>query len=287
VPVLKPPFDELGAGGTRIAKSAEGSEMVPAGRTYFEWLKTQPPEFQDSALGPRRAELLRNGGLTAERFAELNLGRNFEPRTLDEIRKLEPMAFLNVDLAQRDGLTLSSGSVGDEKDGSVILEVGTVDFNDHKAVMAEIDGFAEKYAYADVEHALTITTDGEKYITMGQRTTVDPSVIGEGLLKGSVGIHNQPLLYGGDSYDSFSRSDLKFAAEHGQGKQYLISGARRNAFELTESHTPVQVDEAWDNALNHIRQKHMENDTEVISEQEEIMMVLNKYLKGFRFYENF
>jgi len=110
VPVLKPPFDDLGAGGTRIAKGPDGSEVVPAETTYFEWLKTQPAEFQDSALGPRRAELLRNGGLTAERFSELNLGRNFEPRTLAEIKALEPAIFQRVQ-DTTNGLTQDSESI--------------------------------------------------------------------------------------------------------------------------------------------------------------------------------
>jgi len=111
VPVLKPPFDELGAGGTRIAKGPDGSEVVPAETTYFEWLKTRPAEFQDSALGPRRAELLRNGGLTAERFSELNLGRNFEPRTLEEIRRLEPAAFAIVENS-KNTVAMESGDAG-------------------------------------------------------------------------------------------------------------------------------------------------------------------------------
>ena len=72
---------------------SDGSELVPADMTYFEWLKTQPADFQDAAIGPKRGELLRNGGISAERFSELNLNRNFEPRTLKEMRKLEPLAF--------------------------------------------------------------------------------------------------------------------------------------------------------------------------------------------------
>ena len=93
IPVLDPAFAGLSDGATRMAHGPEGSELVPADMTYFEWLKTQPAEFQDAAIGPKRGELLRNGGISAERFSELNLNRNFEPRTLEEIRVLEPLAF--------------------------------------------------------------------------------------------------------------------------------------------------------------------------------------------------
>lgn len=71
--------------------SASGD--VPAETTYYEWLKRQPPEFQDDALGVTRAALFRKGGLSAKQFAKLNLGRNFQPLTLDEMRRLAPRAF--------------------------------------------------------------------------------------------------------------------------------------------------------------------------------------------------
>jgi SPP1 gp7 family putative phage head morphogenesis protein len=93
VPVLKPPFNELGAGGTRFARGADGSEVVPAGTQYFTWLQSQPRGFVESAIGPKRAALLLDGKLTAERFNELNMGMNFEPRTLAQIKKMEKHAF--------------------------------------------------------------------------------------------------------------------------------------------------------------------------------------------------
>jgi len=82
-------FDFLKAGATR--SSVNG--YVAQDQTYYQWLKKQPKAFQNSTLGVRRAALLRNGGLSSERFAELNLGKNFEPLTLAEMRRLEPLAF--------------------------------------------------------------------------------------------------------------------------------------------------------------------------------------------------
>lgn len=64
-----------------------------ADQTYYEWLKSQPVSFQDSVLGVDRSKLLRDGGLSAERFAALQLDRNFKPITLDEMRRLEPVVF--------------------------------------------------------------------------------------------------------------------------------------------------------------------------------------------------
>ena len=61
--------------------------------SYYEWLKSQPESFQDSVLGKARAKLFRDGGLSATEFAELNINKNFEPLTLEEMRALKPLAF--------------------------------------------------------------------------------------------------------------------------------------------------------------------------------------------------
>jgi hypothetical protein len=41
---------------------------------------------------------LRNGGLSAERFGQLRLSKNFDPLSLAEMQKLEPLAFLKADI---------------------------------------------------------------------------------------------------------------------------------------------------------------------------------------------
>jgi len=78
---------------TRASKGDEGGQQVPAEQTFYTWLKTQSASFQDDALGPTRATLFRNGGLSAEQFATLNLDKNFQPLTLDEMRQKNPSAF--------------------------------------------------------------------------------------------------------------------------------------------------------------------------------------------------
>ena len=89
VAVVSDKFDFLDKGATRSSKDG----YVNADLTYYEWLKQQPASFQDDVLGPARGKLLRDGGLSAERFATLNLNRNFEPLTLAEMKKKEPKAF--------------------------------------------------------------------------------------------------------------------------------------------------------------------------------------------------
>lgn len=77
----------------RAATGAKGPERVDGTVKYYDWLKTQPEAFQNDALGVTRAKLFRDGGMSAATFARLNLGRNFRPLTLDEMRRLKPNAF--------------------------------------------------------------------------------------------------------------------------------------------------------------------------------------------------
>lgn len=86
-------FDVLDKGATRASRGADGGEQVPSRETYYSWLKDQPAGFQDEAIGPQRAKLLREGGLSADRFSRLQLDKNFQPLTLERMKELEPLAF--------------------------------------------------------------------------------------------------------------------------------------------------------------------------------------------------
>lgn len=87
VPVLNDEYAYLQAGATRSSKGAEGGAQVDATLSYYDWLlKTQPPEFQDQAIGPERGQLLRDSGLPALQFAYLSVDKNYAPLSIDELR---------------------------------------------------------------------------------------------------------------------------------------------------------------------------------------------------------
>lgn len=86
---VDPSLDFLDEGATRSSDVG----YVSADLSYYDWLKMQPAEFQDEAIGKSRGILFRKGGLTTEDFAALNIGRDFHPLTLSEMAKLEPLAF--------------------------------------------------------------------------------------------------------------------------------------------------------------------------------------------------
>lgn len=74
------PLNEMSE-GTRASLNGQ----VPENITYPEWLKSQPAEIQDIALGPSRAKLFRSGKVKISGFVS-GEGRTL---TLKQIRKLE------------------------------------------------------------------------------------------------------------------------------------------------------------------------------------------------------
>lgn len=102
VAVLDDRFDFLREGAKRAARDPATGQIkrVDSNETYYGWLKKQPKSFQESVLGKSRTELLRKGNLSSERFAQLQLNKNFEPLTLDEMKALEPAAFERAGLDQ-------------------------------------------------------------------------------------------------------------------------------------------------------------------------------------------
>lgn len=94
IPEVDPSLDFLDEGATRSAEFGP----VDANMGYYDWLKTQDEDFVKEAIGPTRAKLFKEGGLSSDEFARLNLGKNFQPLTLDEMQKLEPLAFKRAGL---------------------------------------------------------------------------------------------------------------------------------------------------------------------------------------------
>lgn len=80
-------------GATRASVGDSGGAQVPADENYYQWLSTQPADFQDAAIGPVRGKLFRDGGLTPEKFAKLQLDSKFKPLTLAQLKEIEPKMF--------------------------------------------------------------------------------------------------------------------------------------------------------------------------------------------------
>lgn len=83
-PVLKS-WQELGIPAKEIKPGTRASMngQVPETQTYADWLKDQPKDVQDEALGPERAAMWRRGEVTISQM----VGSNLEPLTLAQLRR--------------------------------------------------------------------------------------------------------------------------------------------------------------------------------------------------------
>ena len=179
-----------------------------------------------------------------------------------------------------------SGNGGDgNTTQSKIISVEPIDFSNEAAVNAQIEDFAEKYKYADVEYARIVSPDGNVYTVEGGKTNVDIACVGEDALQGSVCIHNHPVPQGEKSDDSFSEEDWLMAGQCRLSKNYLVSGERRDVMEFTNFDYVTET--IWDIGLQAAWEKAIREGRNVELEQQEILQALNGMLKGFSYYENF
>lgn len=94
-PIIKA-WEELGLSkedmpaGTRASMDGQ----VPDTTSYGEWIKEQSAERQDQVLGPARGKLMRDGGLTLDKFYN-DQGRTL---TLDQLRERDAASFAKAGL---------------------------------------------------------------------------------------------------------------------------------------------------------------------------------------------
>jgi len=91
IPKVNPKYD-LGAKikGNRPSIGAEGVEQQSSNLSYGGWLKKQPPEFINEALGVERGRLFRSGKYTIDKFVD-PAGRTY---TLAELERMAPISFI-------------------------------------------------------------------------------------------------------------------------------------------------------------------------------------------------
>ncbi|PIJ49187.1 MULTISPECIES: hypothetical protein [unclassified Erwinia] len=82
-------IDEMPA-GTRASMGGQ----VPADTNYLDWLKNQPVSRQNEVLGPTRASLMRDGGLSPEKFFT-DKGKYLN---IDQLRELDEESFKEAGL---------------------------------------------------------------------------------------------------------------------------------------------------------------------------------------------
>jgi len=90
VPLVKPEYKIFDKEKSKRVARVDGKSTLISGQTtYNSWLKTQSNEFQEEVLGPKRAALFRKGGLSLNQFVD----ERYEPLTLEQLKRKEPLAF--------------------------------------------------------------------------------------------------------------------------------------------------------------------------------------------------
>ena len=140
---------------------------------------------------------------------------------------------------QASGRHFRGQSAGDGSNadyGEAILEK-TIDFDDKKAVMNEIDRAQSDFAQLNHEENLTITADGKVWRVKGEKNTVNPWVILDAgsSLEGSYSYHNHPAS---ETNYSFSAEDTSFFFASKQA----YSKAADDLFEYAMARTSKTVD---------------------------------------------
>lgn len=182
-------------------------------------------------------------------------------------------------------LTRSSGQVGATDGYTVINNVEPFDFNDKPAVERAINAFLEQHSNSPVEHAIVISPQGQLYRLTGISGSVNPALIGEDALRGSIGAHNHPVWEGFECADSFSRQDVGFSVRYHTGFEYLTSGTRRASFRYTGDLTATEIEEEYRNAVAMVQEDAFLSGESREFWQNETMLRLADILKGFEYNE--
>ncbi len=95
---------------------------------------------------------------------------------------------------------------------SFMHKVGTVDFNDKKAVYELMERFEDKFNSKSREYCLVIAKDGSVYMARGRAAEIDTDVIFGSKLRGSYNTHTHPP---DQTEYSFSKQDIYGAAADG------------------------------------------------------------------------
>lgn len=97
-------------------------------------------------------------------------------------------------------------------ENSFLHKVGTVDFNDKKAVYELMERFEDKFNSKSREYCLVVATDGSVYMARGRAAEIDTDIVFGSKLRGSYNTHTHPP---DQTEYSFSKQDIYGAAADG------------------------------------------------------------------------
>lgn len=179
------------------------------------------------------------------------------------------------------GFGRGSGS-SDIKEGET-KHIGNVDFSDKPRVLKILDAAERKFAGADVEWDVTVTSDGKIWVTKGSAGGVDLTGIWSGR-KGAYSYHNHL-----DDETNYSFSEDDVAGFIANKEAYMRASDSKYTYEIRRR--KGTVDMSWDEvyhkhkelssreALEHMRKKGLDADEYLF---DEVLRRLSKEM-GFEY----
>lgn len=171
--------------------------------------------------------------------------------------------------AKADGTFGRGSGSSDIKEGET-KHIGNVDFSDKPRVMKILDAAERKFAGADVEWDVTITSDGKIWVTKGSAGGVDLTGIRSGR-KGAYSYHNHL-----DSETNYSFSEDDIAGFIANKEAYMKASDSSYSYEMRRRSDTVDM--SWEEvyhrhkelssreALEHVRRKDLDADEYLFDE---------------------
>lgn len=171
--------------------------------------------------------------------------------------------------AKADG-TFGRGSGSPDIKAGETKHIGNVDFSDKPRVLKALDAAERKFAGADVEWDVTITSDGKIWVTKGSAGGVDLTGIRSGR-EGAYSYHNHL-----DEHTNYSFSEDDVAGFIANKEAYMRASDSSYSYEMRRRSNTVDM--SWDEvyhrhkelssreALEHVRRKDLDADEYLFDE---------------------
>lgn len=130
-----------------------------------------------------------------------------------------------------------------------VRQIGTVDFQDEKAVLVALEQVERGLSNLDYEVNVTVTSDGRVWYVKGDNIQVNPWSIQDAgsTLRGSYSYHNHPSA---KTHYSFSAADVRFFFQSGAA----YSKASDQLYEYVMRRTADTIDNADESAYNRFKE---------------------------------
>ena len=138
-------------------------------------------------------------------------------------------------------------------ENSFLHKVGTIDFNDKKAVYSLLEKFEDKFNSKSREYCLVVAKDGSVYMARGRTAEIDTDIVFGSKMKGSYNSHTHPP---DQTEYSFSKQDIYGAAA--DGSAVMRAADNKYRYEINFKNTKLSRNDV-ENAISTVHSLWMDS----------------------------